>query len=59
MQMEAGFTRNSDILMKIYEECLAHKPQLQGEMVTQKYWFMISLASKQFKRQFLHNNPNN
>lgn len=50
MQMKSGFTRNSDILMKIYEECLAYKPQLQGEMVTQKYWFMISLASKQFKR---------
>lgn len=34
MQMKPGFTRHSDILMKIYEEFLAYKPQMQEEMVT-------------------------
>lgn len=29
MQMKRGFTRNSDILMKIYEELLAYKLQMQ------------------------------
>lgn len=39
MQMKTGFTRNSDILMKIYEEFLAYNPEMQREMVTKMLFY--------------------